>query len=91
MLVLKCKFVTAYKDPGGFRELREACRNHCHLSWYLSDSMVPNYGSNPWGGFVSVYDKAVLSPSKVFTGNSTDMCCSADVRESNELSCSSVV
>ena len=22
-------------DPGGFREVREAGRNHFHLSWYL--------------------------------------------------------
>ena len=29
-------------DPGGFRELREAGRNHFHLSWYLSDAVVSN-------------------------------------------------
>ena len=30
--------------PGGFRELREAGRNHFHLSWYLSDTVVTSPG-----------------------------------------------
>ena len=39
---------------GGFRELREACRNHFYLSWYLSDFLVPSYGQKTsWGILVS--------------------------------------
>ena len=34
-LVLKLRFLAFPQGPGGFRELREACRNHFHLSWYL--------------------------------------------------------
>ena len=30
--------------PGGFRELREADRNHFHLSWYLLVPGVTSYG-----------------------------------------------
>ena len=37
------------QGPGGFRELWEARRNHFHPSWYLSDSMVPNYELINWG------------------------------------------
>ena len=38
--VLKLRFLAFPGGPGGFRELREAGRNHFHLSWYLSDSVV---------------------------------------------------
>ena len=38
------------RGPGGFRELREACMNHFHLSWYLSDSRVPSYAKTYPGG-----------------------------------------
>ena len=37
------------RGPGGFRELREACGIHFHLSWYLSDAVVPSYGQKHWG------------------------------------------
>ena len=37
--------------PGGFREPREAGRNHFHLSWYLIVPGVTSYGQNPWGDF----------------------------------------
>ena len=37
--------------PGGFRELREACRNHFHQSRYLSGAVVTSYGRKPWGDF----------------------------------------
>ena len=33
--VLKLRFLAFPQGPGGFRELREAGRNHFHLSWYL--------------------------------------------------------
>ena len=33
--VLKLRFLAFPEGPGGFRELREAGRNHFHLSWYL--------------------------------------------------------
>ena len=32
---LKRRFSVFPRGPGGFRELREACRNHFELSWYL--------------------------------------------------------
>ena len=35
-----------FRGSGGFRELREACRKHLHLSWYLSDTVVPSYGKH---------------------------------------------
>ena len=34
--VLKHRFWAFAWNPGGFRELREVCRKHCHLSWYLT-------------------------------------------------------
>jgi len=42
-----------FQGPGGFREFREAGRNHFHLSWYLSDAVVTSYGKkykglHPW-------------------------------------------
>ena len=37
LLALSC-------GPEGFRELREVCWNHFHLSWHLSDFVVPDYG-----------------------------------------------
>ena len=33
--VLKLRFFVFLGGPGGFREVREAGRNHFHLSWYL--------------------------------------------------------
>ncbi len=41
--VLKLRFLAFSQGPGGFRELREAGRNHFHLSWYLSDAVVTSY------------------------------------------------
>ena len=38
------------RGPGGFREVRKAGRNHFHLSWCLSVSVVKSYGQKPWGG-----------------------------------------
>ena len=38
--VLKLRFLAFPGGPGGFREVREAGRNHFHLSWYLSDAVV---------------------------------------------------
>ena len=35
------------QGPGGFRELREAHRNHFHRSWYLSDAVVASYRQKP--------------------------------------------
>ena len=37
------------RGPCGFRRLREACRSHFHLSWYLSDAVVTNHGPKPCG------------------------------------------
>ena len=48
--VLKLRFLAFSQGPGGFRELREAYRNHFHLSWYLSDYVVTSYEQKPWGG-----------------------------------------
>ena len=36
--------------PGGFRELREASRNHFHLSWYLLVPGITSYDQKPLGG-----------------------------------------
>ena len=37
----------------GFRKVREACRNHFHLSWYLSVPVVTSDGPKPsWGEFL---------------------------------------
>ena len=33
--VLKLTFLAFPGGPGGFRKVREAGRNHFHLSWYL--------------------------------------------------------
>ena len=33
--------------PGGFRELREAGRNHLHLSWYLIVPGITSYDQIP--------------------------------------------
>ena len=33
--ILKLMFLAFLEGPGGFRELREAGRNHFHRSWYL--------------------------------------------------------
>ena len=41
--VLKLRFLAFPDGPGGFRELREAGRNHFHLSWYL---LVPGVTSH---------------------------------------------
>ena len=50
--VLKLRFLFFSRGPGGFRELREAGRNHFHLSWYLSVPVVTSYGQKPsWGDF----------------------------------------
>ena len=39
---LKRRFLAFLGGPGGFRKLREAYRNHFHLSWYL---LVPGIAS----------------------------------------------
>ena len=41
--VLKLSCLAFSEGPGGFRELREAGRNHFHLSWYLSVAVVTSY------------------------------------------------
>ena len=41
--VLKLRFLAFVEGPGGFREVREAGRNHFHLSWYLSVAVVTSY------------------------------------------------
>ncbi len=41
--VLKLRFFAFVGGPGGFRELREAGRNHFHLSWYLLVPVITSY------------------------------------------------
>ena len=41
--VLKLRFLAFSEGPGGFRELREAGRNHFHLSWYLLVPRITSY------------------------------------------------
>ena len=51
--VLKLRFLAFPEGPGGFREVREADRNHFHLSWYLLVPRITSYGQKPsWGEFV---------------------------------------
>ena len=38
-----CNFLAVILIPGRLKQLREARRIHFHLSWYLSDSVVPSY------------------------------------------------
>ena len=42
--VQKLRLLAFTEGPGGFRELREAGRNHFHLSWYLLVPGVTSYG-----------------------------------------------
>ena len=53
----KTYVLAASYGPGGFRELREACRNHFQSC--LSDSVVPSYGQKLCRGYVSVYGVCV--------------------------------
>ena len=39
--VLKLRCSAFLWGSGGFKKVREACRNNFHLSWYLSDAVVP--------------------------------------------------
>ena len=55
------------RRPGGFRDLWEACRNHFHLSWYFSDSVVPSYGQKPWWFCFSIYGMANTVHGRFFT------------------------
>ena len=41
---IKHKLLAFFHAPGGFREVREACRNNFYLCWYLSVSVVTSYG-----------------------------------------------
>ena len=41
---VKLTFLAFPGGPGGFREVREAGRNHFHLSWYLLVPGVSSYG-----------------------------------------------
>ena len=50
--VEKLKFLAFPGGFGGFREVREADRNHLHLSWYLLVSVVTSYDQKPWWIFV---------------------------------------
>ena len=45
--VLKLRFLAFTGGPGGFRELREAGRNHFHLSWYLLVPGITSYDQKP--------------------------------------------
>ena len=40
---LKFGFLEVAQVPRGFKKLREVRRIHFHLSWYLSDAVVPSY------------------------------------------------
>ena len=43
--VQKPRFLAFPGGPGGFRELREAGRNHFHVSWYLLVPGVTSYAN----------------------------------------------
>ena len=53
--VLKLRFFAFVEGPGGFRELREASRNHFHLSWYLIVPGITSYGNKNPPGRKNVY------------------------------------
>ena len=44
---LKLTFFAFPVGPEGFRELREAGRNHVHLSWYLLVPGITSYDQKP--------------------------------------------
>ena len=48
--VLKLRCLAFSGGAGGFRALREASRNHFHVSWYLIVPGITSYGPKPWGG-----------------------------------------
>ena len=48
--VLKCRCLAFARCPGGFRELREAGRNHFHLAGYLLVPGITSYSQKLWGG-----------------------------------------
>ena len=50
--VLKLRFLAFPGGPGGFRELREAGRNHFHLSWYL---LVPGITSYDQKSYIKIW------------------------------------
>ena len=66
----KLWFLAFPGGPGGFRELREAGRNHFHLSWYLFEPGVTSYGQKTsWGDFflpstVYIYIYIYIEPFK---------------------------
>ena len=65
--VLKPRFFTFPRGPGGCRELREAGRNHFHLPWYPLVRVVTSYGRKPsWGIFQTEYGYQVVISSCVF-------------------------
>ena len=47
--VRKLVFLAFPGGPGGFREVREAGRNHFHLSWYLIVPGITSYGQKTLG------------------------------------------
>ena len=50
--VLNNRCLAFPRGLGGVRELREACRNHFHLSWYLQVPVVTSYGQKrSWRDF----------------------------------------
>ena len=57
--VLKLRFSAFVEGPGGFREVREAGRNHFQLSWYLLVPGLTSYdrfslnGTCQRGGYTS--------------------------------------
>ena len=46
--VLKQWILICFRGSGGIRELREASRNHFHLSWYLSNAVVTGYSQKAY-------------------------------------------
>ena len=52
---MKHCFLALDQGPEGIRELLEACRNHFHPPWYLTDTVAPSYGQNPGGLPSTIY------------------------------------
>ena len=69
-----CFWYIVFCGLGGFWRLRKACRLHSHLSWYLSDFMVPIYGRTKLVGAFP-FRVPSRSSTKAIIGNN----CKADV------------
>lgn len=73
----KCLLFATSWGPGGFEDPKEACRNHFHLSWHLSDFTVPNSGKQKiLGGLFCAY--GIIAPKQTLFLNVWSHCIRAN-------------